>query len=334
MAVDVDTNYQVGIPEVRIMPDREQAAARGVTTSAIARTINSTIGGVRAGKYTKGGRRYDIRVSLKDINRSDLNDISKLLVRNVRGELIPLSEVTKIVEKPTLLNIQREDRQRAITVSGNIAPGKSQADALKVALNVAHEVLPEGYYVAETGNTEQFRETFGELGFALFMGIAIAYMILAAQFNSFIHPLVILLALPFSLSGALFGLWIGGHSLNMMMGIVKKNSILLVDFTNAERLNGSAPNEALLKACPLRLRPILMTSFAIVAGALPAVMAFGPGAEMRAPMGAVVIGGTVLSTLLTLYVVPCAYSLISRFESKDRDHHMREVSQAIASSSK
>jgi multidrug efflux pump subunit AcrB len=338
LAVDVDTNYVLGVPEVRIMPDRDKAAYHGVTVSAIARTINSTVGGVRVGKYTKGGRRYDVRVSLMNKNRTDAADISSLYVRNVRGELKPLKDVTTIVTKPTLLQISRENRQRAVTVFGNVAPGKSQADALSAAGAIAREVLPEGYRLAATGSSQQFQDTFHELGLALLLGIAIAYMILAAQFDSFVHPLTILLALPFSLSGALIALWLGDHSLNMMsvigilllMGIVKKNSILLVEFTNAKREEGLGPREALLEACPLRLRPILMTSLAIVAGAVPAALSLGPGAELRSPMGVAVIGGTLLSTLLTLYVVPCAYGLMTAIEGKQSLQRHAEVEKVLS----
>ena len=301
LAVDMDTSYQVGVPEVRVIPDREKAASRGVTVAAIARTINSTVGGVRVGKYTKGGRRYDIRVSLADKNRTGQADISSLWVRNVRGELVPLSEVTTILNKPTLLSIQREDRERAVTVFGNVAPGKSQADAIDAAQRIAKEVLPDGYRLAATGGSKQFQESFRELILALLLGILIAYMILGAQFDSFLHPFTILLALPFSLSGALFALRLFDYSLNMMsmigilllMGIVKKNSILLVEFTNAQRHAGLDARAALLKACPLRLRPILMTSLTIVAGSVPAALTLGPGAELRAPMGVAVIGGIV-----------------------------------------
>ncbi len=338
LVVDVDTSYRVGIPEVQIIPDRQKAAAKGVTVAAITRVINATVGGVRVGKYTKGGRRYDIRVSLKDENRKDPADLSRLWARNIRGELVSLADVTRILEKPTLLSIQRENRERAVTVSANVAQGKSQAKAIETALQTAREVLPDNYHVVVSGNAQQFQEAFRELGFAFLLGVAIAYMILAAQFNSFIHPLTILLALPFSLSGALMALWVTNHSLNMMsmigilllMGIVKKNSILLVEFANTQRMNGMKVREALLEACPLRLRPILMTSLAIVAGALPSAITLGPGAELRAPMGIVVIGGTILSTLLTLFVVPCAYSLFSHIESKKKEIRMAEVVNALS----
>lgn len=342
LAVDMDTSYRVGVPEVKIIPDRTQAAARGVTIAAITRTINSTIGGVRIGKYTKGGRRYDIRVSLRDENRKGAADLSKLWVRNIRGEMIPLLEVTRVLEEPTLLSIQRENRERSVTVSGNVATGKSQADALRSAIAISKEVLPEGYRAIPTGSSQQFQEAFHELWFALFLGIAVAYMILGAQFNSFIHPFTILLALPFSLSGALAALWLTNNSLNMMsmigilllMGIVKKNSILLVEFTNTQRLQGLNVRESLLEACPMRLRPILMTSLAIVAGALPSAFVLGPGAELRAPMGIVVIGGTIVSTLLTLLVVPCAYSLLAGLESKKKGFRQTEVLDVLASNEK
>jgi hydrophobe/amphiphile efflux-1 (HAE1) family protein len=338
LAVDMDTSYQIGVPEVHIMPDREKAAARGVTVAAIARTISTTVGGVRAGKYTKGGRRYDIRVSLADKDRKAVTDISKLWVRNVRGELIPLSEVTTVITKPVLLSIQREDRERSVTVFGNVAPGKSQADTIAEAQKIAKDLLPDGYRLAPSGSSQDFQNSFKELIMALLLGIAVAYMILGAQFDSFLHPFTILLALPFSLSGALLALWAMGQSLNMMsmigilllMGIVKKNSILLVEFTNAQRHAGLATEAALLKACPLRLRPILMTSLAIIAGAIPAALSFGPGAELRAPMSSAVIGGTLISTLLTLYVVPCAYSLLTGLESRKQGGRRAEVLEALA----
>jgi HAE1 family hydrophobic/amphiphilic exporter-1 len=333
LAVDVDTSYRVGVPEVRVSPDRDKAAAMGVTASAIARTINAAVGGVRVGKYTKGGRRYDVRVSLADPDRREPRDVNKMWVRNIRGEVVPLSDVTKIVEKPALLTIQRENRERSVNVFGNVAPGKSQADVIAAAQKIAKEILPDGYRLVLSGSAQQFQESFQELILALVLGIAVAYMILGAQFNSFVHPFTVLLALPFSLTGAFLGLKIADQSLNMMsmigilllMGIVKKNSILLVDFTNARRLTGLKVKDALLEACPLRLRPILMTSLAIVAGALPAALALGPGAELRAPMSVTVIGGTLVSTLLTLYVVPCAYSLMSNLESRRKEKRQAEV---------
>jgi len=333
LAVDLDTDYLVDIPEVHVIPDRVKASERGVTTESIAVTIQASLGGIKVAKYTEGDRRYDVRVSLTDENRQTLEDISRLWVRNQRGELVRLSDVTQVVELPQPILITRENRQRAVHVFGNIADGKSQAAAIELAEQIAKETFPEGYRVILSGSAERFRETFQQLSFALWLGIFIAYMILAAQFNSFLHPLTILLALPFSVSGALLGLLAMDHSLNMLsiigllllMGIVKKNSILLVDFTNQQREAGLGVNEALLEACPLRLRPILMTTFAVIAAALPAAMHLGPGAEQRAPMATVIIWGTAVSTLLTLYVIPCFYSLASRLESHKHEKEHREA---------
>jgi len=162
------------------------------------------------------------------------------------------------------------------------------------------------------------------LGFAMWLGVLVAYMILASQYNSFIHAFTVLLSMPFSVTGAFVALWLGGASLNvysmigliLLMGVVKKNAILLVDFTNQQRDKGRGVREALLEACPLRLRPILMTSITLVAAAVPPILALGPGAETRAPMSLAVIGGVTLSTVFTLFVVPCAYSLLSRFERR------------------
>ncbi len=190
-----------------------------------------------------------------------------------------------------------------------------------------------------SGSAESFKESSNSLLIALVMGIFVAYMILASQFNSFVHPFTVLLALPFSITGAFIALYIGGKSLNMysmigiilLMGIVKKNSILLVDFTNERRAEGLSSIDALLAACPVRLRPILMTSFATIAGALPAALAIGPGAETRIPMALVVIGGVFVSTFLTLFVVPCAYSLLSRFENHQHDEDLKLVMEELKS---
>lgn len=322
LMVDVDTDYLASIPEVRVRPDRQRAAERGVSVEVIARTINALIGGQRVAKYTRGGRRYDVRVRLLPSQRARGQDIERLWVWNNHGELVQLKDVVTITEQPTLLTITRRDRERAIGLFANVAPGQSQAAALEVVERIAREVLPPGYHAVFSGSAQTFRESFSSLLFALWLGLAVAYMVLASQYNSYVHPVTILLALPFSLSGALIALWLVGQSLNiysfigliLLMGIVKKNSILLVDFTNQRREHGAAVHDALLDACPTRLRPILMTSVSTIAAAIPPALALGPGAEARIPMAVAVIGGVAVSTLLTLFVVPCAYSLLSRLE--------------------
>jgi HAE1 family hydrophobic/amphiphilic exporter-1 len=198
----------------------------------------------------------------------------------------------------------------------------SADEALKEALALAKELLPEGYRAVPTGSSQAAAETNLQLWGALLLGVVVAYMILASQFNSFIHPVTVLLAMPFSFTGAFGALLLFGQSLNiysfigliLLMGLVKKNSILLVDVTNQFRDQGLRPDEALRKACPLRLRPIIMTSMATTAGAIPAAAALGAGAETLRPMGLAIVGGMMVSTLMTLFVVPAAYSMLARFE--------------------
>jgi len=209
-----------------------------------------------------------------------------------------LSDVVDVKLEPSLLSITRKGRERAIGIFGNVTKGKSQSDALGAVAKIAKQVLPEGYRVVFSGSSQVFKESAGSFLFALILGIIVAYMILASQFNSYIHPVTVILALPFSITGAAVALFITNQSLNLysciglilLMGIVKKNSILLVEFTNQIRLEGKDVNTALLEACPIRLRPILMTSIATVAASIPPALALGPGAETRIPMAVSVIG--------------------------------------------
>jgi hydrophobe/amphiphile efflux-1 (HAE1) family protein len=318
LVVDVDSDYQVGMPEVQVFPDRNKCADLGISMAAIGETVNSAIGGERVGKFKDKGRRYDIRVRLLAPQRQKPEDIARLLVRTGTGQLVRLGEIVRIEQRPTLQAITRKDRERAITMFANVAPGVSQKDAIDRSIAIAREALPDGYRAIPSGTSQAFAESFASLGFAFGLGILVAYMVLATQFNAFSHPLTVLLALPFSVSGALLILWVAGQSLNvysvlgiiLLMGIAKKNSILLVDFTNQIREQGVERHEAVLQACPIRLRPILMTSTATIAGALPPALAIGPGAELQRPMALAIVGGMAVSTFMTLFVVPSAYSLL------------------------
>ena len=326
LVTDTDSDYLLGKPEVRIVPERIRAAERGVSIQAISQTVNALVGGVVAGQYSSEGRRYDVRLRLREQELDRIDQLKRLYVRNNRGERIQLAEVVQILEGKSLAQINRHDRERSIKIFANVTAGKSQQEALVRAQQIARTVLPPDYRVQFVGGSQAFQESFASLWFVLILGIIVAYMVLASQFNSFVHPFTVLMALPFSVSGAFLTLLAFGHSINifsfigliLLMGIAKKNSILLVDFTNQVRDRGVAVREALLEACPIRLRPILMTSLATIAAATPLALALGPGAELRAPMAIAVIGGVFVSTLLTLFVVPCVYELLARFE---RDRH-------------
>jgi multidrug efflux pump len=318
LVTDVNSDYQVGMPEVQVVPDRNKAADLGISMAEIGETINSAIGGQRVGKFKDKGRRFDIRVRLLSPQRQRPEDIQRLLVRTGSGGLVRLGDIVRINQEPTLQIITRRDRERAITLTANVAPGVSQNRAIDASMEIARANMPDGYRVVASGSARTYRESFESLIFAMILGLIVAYMVLASQFNAFTHPFTVLLALPFSVSGALVALLLAGQSLNvysmlgiiLLMGIAKKNSILLVDFTNQARASGMERHEALLHACPIRLRPILMTSIATIAGALPPALAVGPGAELQRPMALSIVGGMIVSTAFTLFVVPSAYSLI------------------------
>jgi multidrug efflux pump len=317
MAVDVDSNYQVGQPELRIMPDRAKAADLGVSVEDIATTINAMVGGNRVGKYSTGGRRVDVRVRLLAAQRSSPEDISRMHVRSASGELLPLAMLVTQVERPTLQAITRMDRERAITIFANPAPGRSQEEALAYVEQLSGE-LPVGYRAVLGGASVAFKDSFDSLIFALILGVMVAYMVLASQFNSFRHPITVITILPLAAAGAAWALLAGGKTLNifsmigllLLMGIVKKNSIILVDYATQLRNGGLPAREAMLRAGPTRLRPILMTTMATMMAAVPSALALGPGGEVRAPMAMAVIGGLIVSTLLSLFVVPAFYVLM------------------------
>jgi hydrophobe/amphiphile efflux-1 (HAE1) family protein len=315
--VDVDSDYRIGMPEVQVIPNREKTLAHDVNVESLGETVRAMMGGYKIAKFTYQGRRYDVRIRLLRNERLRPEDIGMLYVRNQAGDPIRLSELVDLQTRPSLQSIFRVNRSRAVTMSANMAVGIPQNEALAEVETISKEIMPEGYELVWTGSSRSANETFGGLWFAFLGGLAVAYMVLASQFNSYLHPFTILLALPFSLTGALVALYLGGQSINvfsfialiLLAGIVKKNSILLVEFTNQMREEGKSVKDALQEACPIRLRPILMTSVATIAGAVPGALALGPGGELRIPMSIAVIGGVMVSTLLTLFVVPCFYSI-------------------------
>jgi multidrug efflux pump len=335
--VDLDSDYRVGMPELRVTPDRAVCADVGVSVDDVATTINALVGGIRVGKYSTGGRRIDVRLKLMAGQRSRPEDISRLRVRARNGQLIPLSSLVVFDEQAALQAITRRDRERAISIFANVAPGHSQAEALRVIEGLGGN-LPVGYRVVLGGSSKAFRESMSSLLFAMVLGILIAYMILASQFNSFKDPITIITILPLSIAGAAFALLITGKSLNifsmigllLLMGIVKKNSIILVDYANAFREKGFAAREAMEKAGPIRLRPILMTATATMMAALPPALGIGAGAEIRMPMAIAVIGGLVLSTTLSLIVVPAFYVVADKLAGKKRKREDVEAHGAWA----
>ena len=331
MMTDIDTDFRDGATEVDVQPNRDAAAASGVSVQDIADTINTAIGGIRVGKFTNGIRRYDVRVRLLPEQWSNSDEIGKLLVRTSYGELIPLSSVIQLGTDKKLVTIMREMRERSVNIYANKASGKSLDQVMLYARKTAKEILPPGYHLAEVGASKDVIDAFQAFVLTLVMSLVISYMVLAVQFNSFIHPIPVMIALPFTVTGAFLSLLITHNSLNLysfmgmivLMGITLKNSILLVEFFNKQRNDFRLSlREAILEGGPIRLRPIVMTSAATVAASIIPALGIGPGSEVRVSMSVVIIGGVIVSTLFSLVVVPCLYCLMA--PSSDRSRPVRQ----------
>lgn len=314
--VDLDTTYRGGKPEVAIDIDRDRAADLGVPVAAIASTLRTYFAGEKVTEIVAGGERTDVRVRLEESFRARAESILALKVRASSGQLVDLSSIVALSAGSGASKIDRQNRQRQVTILANLQ-GKALGQAMSEVERTAAQRLPPGTPTDFAGQADIMRESVGYMVLALVLAIVLTYLVLAAQFESFVHPFTIMMSLPLSLIGALGGLLVGRMTLNifsmigviMLMGLVTKNAILLVDYTNTLRRQGLDRTEALLKAGPVRLRPILMTTGAMVFGMIPVALALSEGGEQRAPMAAAVIGGLLTSTLLTLIVVPAVYSV-------------------------
>ncbi len=322
--VDVDTSLEMGKPELKVFIDRDKAADLGVDVATIAQVINLLISGeteVTKYKDETRGKRYDLRIRLNPEERRDPDDLGKLYVRSRDGRLVELRNFVRIQEGGGPSVINRVDRQRAITLFASLE-GIPLGQAIEDLNGIAGKILPADYLPKYKGQADTMKESFGYLLFAIVLGVIMAYMVLAAQFESFVHPFTVLLAMPLSFIGAFSALLLTGNTISifsfigliLLMGLVKKNAILLVDYTNVLRARGLSRREAILQAGPVRLRPILMTTFAMVFGMLPVAFGMGEGAESRSPMGIAVIGGLLTSLFLTLVVVPAAYDLFDDWQ--------------------
>jgi HAE1 family hydrophobic/amphiphilic exporter-1 len=322
--VDADTDIQIGKPEVRITIDRDKAANLGVTAASIGSTVNTMIGGENIGKYKdeKEGERYDINARLIAAERIHPSDLDKLRVRSTTGEVIRLQEVTEFRTGTGPTVITHLNRQRAATIFASTDKTKPAGEAITDLEQITKKNLTPEMAFRHMGMSDAMLDSFKNIAFALFIAVIMVYMILAAQFESFVHPFTIMFSLPVSLIGAMGLLMLTGERVSifsligviLLMGLVTKNAILLIDYTITLRHRGMERNEALMKAGPIRLRPILMTTAAMVFGMLPTALKIGEGSESRAPMAIAVIGGLITSTLLTLVVIPVVYTIVDDFE--------------------
>jgi len=329
---DVDRDLRIGKPELQVNIDRDRAAEYGVSVADISNIIGATFGGIQVGNYTEGGKTYKIRVKSVDSERRITDDVSNASIRSAKGDIVDMANIIEVTPSigPNVIN--RTDRERSVTIQANLE-GIPLGEAIAQIEGVTKKILPVGYYGRRSGQTEIFSDAYKNIIFALILALVFSYMILAAQFESFIHPFSITLSLPLAVVGALGFLWLGatftnvtGMTINIMfmigvillVGLAKKNAILLIDYTDQLRRSGLNRDEALKQACPVRLRPILMTSITTVAATIPVIIGLGDGSETRRPMAIAIFGGIITSTLLTLVVIPSVYRIFDIILTKFR----------------
>jgi HAE1 family hydrophobic/amphiphilic exporter-1 len=317
----VDTDLQLDLPQLVFQPDRTRIAAAGLTSADVALAVNMLTGGIDIAKFNDepgDGQRYDVRVKAKDGTFSQPSDLAKIFLRAKDGQLVRLDSVSGFRETLGAAVIGRFDLQYSATFFAT--PTVPLGNAVNAVRTLAAELLPIGYQVKFIGQAEEFSKTVTYMTFAFGLALILLYMVLASQFNSFLQPAIVMLAQPLAIVGGLLALWLFNQTLNiysmiglvLLIGLVAKNSILLVDLTNQRRAAGMEVDAALRNACPIRMRPVLMTSATVILALAPAALGFGAGAETNQPLAIAVIGGMISSTLLTLVVVPAVYSLVER----------------------
>jgi len=315
-----DANFKVNKPELQITINREKASQLGVSTKAIARVMQLALSGQRYGYFIMNGKQYEVIGQVLRDDRNQPDDLKALYVRNNKGELIPLDNLVRMTESINPASIFSYNRYISATVSAGLAPGATLGDGIRALDQVSKKVLPASFSTALAGQSRDFRESSSSLVYVFLLAIVLIFLILAAQFESFVDPLIILFTVPLAISGALFSLWYFNQTLNifseigiiMLIGLVTKNGILIVEFANQRKASGIEKSEAVQRAAVSRLRPILMTSSAMVLGILPIALNLGASAESRQSLGIAVVGGLLFSTFLTLYIIPAIYSYLSR----------------------
>ncbi|MBK7701953.1 MAG: efflux RND transporter permease subunit [bacterium] len=318
--VNLDSDLRLNKPQLDIVIDRERAGQLGVSVAEIGSTLESLLGGRVVGNYKSGSKQYDVIVQMRPSARATPDAIGGLLVRGTAG-LVPLANVVTVRETVAPKELNHYNRVRAATLSASLAPGVDLGTALDALDRIVRDDLPPGVTRELKGQSREYRESSGSLNFLFGLAVVFIFLVLAAQFESFIHPLTILLSVPLAVVGALLSLFFLKQGLNiysqigliMLIGLVTKNAILIVEYGNQRRDGGESAREAIVQAAAIRLRPILMTSFSTIFGILPIALGLGAGGESRRPLGVTVVSGMLFSTFLTLVLVPVVYDLLSRF---------------------
>jgi len=318
--VNVDDDLDLTKPQLKIKINTDKAADLSVSVDSIAKTIETMFGSKEVTKYTKDGREYSVMLQADVKNRREPSNLNKVAVRSNSGKLVPLTSVATFYEESTYTSLNRYNRQRAVTISARLVGGYTISEALNYLEGITKEKLPANARVDYKGESLEFKNTSSDIYFIFILALFTAYLSLAAQFESWRHPLTIMLTVPLAILGGIIGLWIIGSSLNIysqialivLIGLAAKNGILIVEFANQLRTQGLQLKEAIIESCRVRLRPILMTSVATIIGVVPLIIATGPGAASRATVGIVIFMGMLFATLFTLYVIPVMYLIIGK----------------------
>ncbi|MEK9917332.1 MAG: efflux RND transporter permease subunit [Betaproteobacteria bacterium] len=338
----LDTDLKLNKPQLRVTVDREKAASMGISMATIGSTVETLLGGRDVTRYKREGKQYDVVLQMEDEKRRQPNDLTSIYVRSGSGQLVQLSNLVRVEETVSPKELNHFNKFRAAIINGNVGPNASLGEALDYIDSVVATELPSTVGTDLNGASREFRESGDEMKVTLILALIFIYLVLAAQFESFVGPFVIMLTVPLGFVGALFAMWVNskfgtGGTLNiysriglvMLVGLITKNGILIVEFANQLRREGKEKIEAVLSASSLRLRPILMTALATVLGALPLALSSGAGSEARQAIGWVIVGGVSIGTLLTLFIIPVAYSLIVRKTPNVRDGS-EDVAKATA----
>lgn len=328
----VDTDLKFNKPELRINVDRLKASELGVSVEDVSQTLQLALSNRRLGFFTKEGKQYQVMGQVARSERDDPTDLKSLYVRNAGGQMISLDNLVTFEEATTPSTIYHFNRYKSATISSGLAPGKTVGDGIAAMQSIADGLLDETFATQLSGSSRDFAESSSNTNFALMLALGLIFLILAAQFESFIDPFIIMVTVPLAIAGALLSLWIFGHTINifsqigmiMLIGIVTKNGILIVEFANQSRLKGMEKSDAVIYASVQRLRPILMTSLTMALGALPIAVSFGAAATSRIPLGIVIVGGIMFSLILTLYVIPAMYSFLSSKKKRNELEVMEE----------
>jgi multidrug efflux pump len=318
--LNLDTDLKLNKPQLAVQVDRDKAMDVGVEVAAIGRTLETMLGGRQVTRFKRDGKQYDVVVQVADADRVTPDDLSAIHVRGSGGGMIPLSNLVTVQETVAPRELNHFNQLRSAKITANLAPGYALSDGLAKLEEIADRLLPANAMVDYDGPSREFKESSASLYITFLLALAFIYLVLAAQFESFVDPFIILLSVPLSITGALLALWLTGHTLNIysqiglvtLIGLITKHGILIVEFANQLCEEGKSKLEAVIESATLRLRPILMTTGAMVLGTLPLALASGAGAESRQAIGWVIVGGMSFGTVLTLFLVPTAYLLIAR----------------------